>query len=346
MSLQLPSYVDFPNPRKYSEIIDVRSENEYKDDHIPSAINLPVLNNQEREKVGTIYKQISTFEARKLGASLIFHNISHQLKTHFLTQDNNYVPFIYCWRGGQRSNSLGVILSQIGWQVQVLKGGYKSYRHYVNQQLETLPSQFNYKIICGLTGTGKTQILYELKRRNQQILDLEKIANHRGSLLGQEWVGNLESQPSQKYFESLLLQAFQSFDPHQPVWVESESYKIGEVYLPPSLWKKIKESPGIEIQCSLDQRVNFLIQTYSHFIENQDLLKEKIQYLKSRYGLEKIAQWFRWIDEGKWQKFVQDLLVTHYDPAYRRSLTKIYPRMTQTLDLSDQDYDKICDRLT
>ena len=322
MSLQLPIHVTFPCQNHYSEMIDVRSENEFADDHIPGAINLPVLKNKEREEVGTIYKQVSTFEARKLGSSLIFKNISQYLKTHFLNKKHSYSPFIYCWRGGQRSNSLAIILAQIGWQVKVLEGGYKTYRHYVRQQLEELPSQFNYHVIFGLTGTGKTHLLHQLAIRGHQVLDLEKIANHCGSLLGKKWTNNLENQPSQKYFDSLLLQEFQKFDKKQPIWLESESYKIGDVYLPGSLWKKIQQSPCIKIQLSLEKRVNLLLQDYPHLIENPDLLKEQIQYLKSRYGWEKVTQWFNWIDRGKWRHFIEDLLVTHYDPAYERSLKK------------------------
>lgn len=246
MALKSPIFVQFPCEETHSEIIDVRSENEFAEDHIPGAINLPVLHNEERKTIGTIYKQISAFEAKKLGASLVCKNISEQIYQYFIHKKPYYSPLVYCWRGGQRSQSLAVILSEIGWQVKVIKGGYKTYRNYVCQQLQSLPLQFNYRVISGLTGTGKTVFLHCLKKEGYQVLDLEKIANHRGSLLGQEWENNLQIQPSQKYFDSLLLQEFNQFDPSQPIWIESESYKIGNVYLPGSLWKKMKQSACFE----------------------------------------------------------------------------------------------------
>ncbi|YAI81734.1 MAG: tRNA 2-selenouridine(34) synthase MnmH [cyanobacterium endosymbiont of Rhopalodia sterrenbergii] len=176
-----PHFVSHINEKNNcSEIIDVRSENEFMEDHVPGAINLPVLNNQEREKIGTSYKHISPFQARKVGASLVAKNIGYHLDKYFIKKDKNYVPLIYCWRGSQRSNSLAIILSQIGWQVKVLEGGYKTYRQHVRQELEVLPLKFNYNILCGLTGTGKTKLLRQLYKQGYKVLDLENIANHRG----------------------------------------------------------------------------------------------------------------------------------------------------------------------
>lgn len=324
-----------------SEIIDVRSENEFMEDHIPGAINLPVLNNQEREKVGTIYKHISPFEARKIGASLIAKNISYFLETYFSEKDKNYVPLIYCWRGGQRSNSLAIILSQIGWHIKVLEGGYKTYRQYVRQKLEILPLEFNYNILSGLTGTGKTNLLHQLSKQGYQVLDLEKIANHRGSLLGKEWEKKIDYQPSQKYFDSLLLQQFQSFELTKSIWVESESYKIGEVYIPSKLWHKMKESPCFELQLPLRERVNFLLREYTYLITYPNILKNRLTHLKSRYGKDKIDDWFRWIDQKQWFNLVQDLLITHYDPAYRQSLKKTYNRFEKIISFSEYNSVKI-----
>ena len=192
---------------------------------------------------------------------------------------------------------MALVLSQVGWQVTVLEGGYKTYRAYVRQQLEQLPTQFTYKILCGLTGTGKTHILQQLSQRTgQQVLDLEALANHRGSLLGEEWTNKPISQPTQKQFESLLLQQLQSFNPSLPVWVESESNKIGQVHLPPSLWQKMKQASCTEIQLPLNARVQFLLATYPHLVDNPEILKAKLQLLKPRYGKEKINQWEQLID--------------------------------------------------
>jgi tRNA 2-selenouridine synthase len=333
--IRLPTHTTYPFSDTYSEIIDVRSENEFAEDRIPGAINLPVLNNEERAKVGTIYKQVSPFEARKIGAALVAKNISSYLTHHFANKDKKYSPLIYCWRGGQRSNSLAIILTQIGWRVAVLEGGYKTYRAYIRQQLETLPLQFNYKILCGLTGSGKTYILHQLAGRGEQILDLEKLANHRGSLLGQEGKERPTPQPSQKQFESLLVRELQQLNPSNTVWLESESNKIGEVYLPLSLWKKMKQASCIEIQRPIEDRIKWLLQEYPHFTNHSESLKHKLLMFKSRYGREKIAQWHRLIDEEKENILVKDLLKSHYDPTYQRSLNKIYQKIEQVLSIPD-----------
>lgn len=319
----------------YSEIIDVRSEAEYTEDCIPKAINLPVLNNEERDRVGTIYKQISTFAARKIGASLVAQNIAYHLSSHFADKEEDYCPLIYCWRGGQRSHSLALVLSQIGWRVTVLEGGYQTYRASVREQLATLPQQFNYTVLCGLTGTGKTQILQRMSQQGMQVLDLEKLARHRGSLLGQEWDDRLASQPSQKYFESLLVRELQQCDRAKTIWIESESHKIGKNYLPQELWHKMKQSPCLEVRLPLEKRVTGLLEQYPHFTEHPDILKEKLQRLKSCYGKEKLQQWFDWCDRKQWRRLVEDLLLYHYDPAYQRSLSRLFQPAKQAIDLED-----------
>ncbi|MDJ0508059.1 MAG: tRNA 2-selenouridine(34) synthase MnmH [Crocosphaera sp.] len=346
MTFKSPIFVKFSFQETSTEIIDVRSENEFAEDHIPGAINLPVLHDEERNTVGTIYKQVSAFEAKKLGASLVCKNIYQQIYQHFINKDSSYSPLIYCWRGGQRSQSLAVILTQIGWRVKVIEGGYKKYRSYVCKQLKELPLRFNYRVISGLTGTGKTAFLHCLKKEGYQVLDLEKIANHRGSLLGQEWENKLQIQPSQKYFDSLLLQEFNQFDINKPIWIESESYKIGDVYLPESLWKKMKQSSYFEMLLPLEIRVEGLLKEYSYLTENTEILKDKLQYLKSRYGYQKISQWYDWIDKKAWQELVKDLLITHYDPAYKRSLKKMSKNITKKIELFDLSCKTLTDIVT
>lgn len=344
-------YTQPPWTETYSEIIDVRSPAEFAEDHMPGAINLPVLDNAERAKVGTIYKQVNSFEARKIGASLVAQNIARHLDTHFASKGKDYHPLVYCWRGGQRSNSMGSVLSQIGWRVTVLDGGYKTYRAYVRTQVEHLPTQFTYRVLSGLTGSGKTYILRQLAHRGVQVLDLEELANHRGSLLGQEWdsgregeysveasslnLGKLAAQPSQKQFESRLVQALQNFDPTRLVWVEAESNKIGKVYLPLSLWQLMKQASCVDIQVPLAARVEWLLQEYPHFITHPDLLKQKLGYLKSRYGGKKINEWHHLIDAGQWHTLVRDLLSDHYDPAYQQSLGQSYNQVEHQLQLAD-----------
>lgn len=328
----------------YSEIIDVRSESEFAEDHIPGAINLPVLNDPQREKVGTIYKQVDPFTARKIGAALVAQNIATHLTAHFANKDKNYSPLVYCWRGGQRSHSMATVLSQIGWKVTLLEGGYKTYRAYVREQLAELPRQFSYQVLCGPTGSGKTYLLRSLASRGFQVLDLEALAQHRGSLLGEAWTTALDhpdrpstplSQPSQKYFESLLLQQLQHFDPSKPVWVESESNKIGQLYLPPTLWQQMKSASCIAIELPLASRIQWLLHEYPHLMARPERLKRKLQWLTPRYGHKKLNQWYSLIDRHQWEILVTDLLADHYDPTYERSLQHYYPNIAQIIQLPD-----------
>jgi tRNA 2-selenouridine synthase len=327
-----PAYTDQPWNTTFSEIIDVRSPSEFAEDHLPGAINLPVLDDQERAKVGILYKQVSPFTARKVGAALVAANVSRHLSGHFADQEKDYQPLVYCWRGGQRSNSMAMILCQIGWRVTVIQGGYKTYRAYVREQLEQVPQQFDYQVLCGLTGTGKTHLLQKLIQAGAQVLDLEGLARHRGSLLGEEWQ---IPQPSQKWFESLLLQQFQQFDPQQPVWVEAESNKVGQIYLPRSLWQCMTEASGVEVRLPLAQRVQHLLQNYPHLIAHPQVGIEKLERLKPRYGSAKLAEWVHLIQTAQWEKLVEDLLLHHYDPTYRHALGHGYDQGKRVLNLED-----------
>ena len=328
-------YTREPHKETYSEIIDVRSSSEFAEDRIPGAINLPVLNDAERAEVGTIYKQFSPFKARKIGAAIVSKNISKHLNEHFADKEKNYQPLIYCWRGGQRSASLATVLSQIGWRVTLVEGGYKTYRSYVRQELDSLPRTLNYKILCGLTGSRKTHILEKMRQRGFQVLNLEALANHRGSLLGQEWEGKLSPQPSQKYFDSKLLQALQSFNADETVWVESESSKIGQVHLPQSLWKEMKQSSCVEIKLPLDKRVQFLLAEYPHLVDNPEILKAKLEKLKSSCGWKRISNWYQMINNQDWKSFVRDILESHYDPTYRKSMEHNFSQVEQVISLDD-----------
>ncbi|MEN9224099.1 MAG: tRNA 2-selenouridine(34) synthase MnmH [Thermostichus sp. HHBFW_bins_43] len=316
----------------YSEIIDVRSPAEFVEDHWPGAVNLPVLEDAERAEVGILYKQVDPFTARKRGASLVAQNISRHLQTHFADKDRDYRPLIYCWRGGQRSGSLALVLSQVGWLVTVVEGGYKTYRAWVRRQLQSLPQQFTYRVLCGATGSGKTQLLHQLRQQGAQVLDLEGLAQHRGSLLGAEWQ---RPQPSQKGFESQLLQAFLGWDPAQPVWVEAESAKVGQLHLPPALWQALTASDCVEVHLPLAERVAGLIARYPHWIEHPQELKRKLLPLKPRYGQARLQRWFELIDSKNWPLFVQELLEQHYDPTYRHGLQRDFSRIRTRIQLPD-----------
>ncbi len=304
--------------QNYDEIIDVRSPSEFIKDHIPGAINLPVLNDEERKRVGTLYKQINPFEAKKLGAALISSNISTALSNHLKNKEKAYKPLIYCWRGGQRSGSLAIVLSQIGWQVTILKGGYKYYRSQVRQWLENILPELDYCILAGLTGTTKTKILNLLKAKGEQVIDLENLANHRGSLLGQlpDW-----PQPEQKSFESSMVKEIKNFSRQQVTWIESESSKVGNIHIPKSLWICMKTARVFDISANLDARVDYIIQDYPWFTNNKKLIQDKISLLKSTHGEKQLKEWYSFIENNQWKELVKSLLVIHYDPSYSRSLS-------------------------
>ena len=310
-SITLPSDLGI-----HSEIIDVRSPSEFAIDHIPGAINIPVLNDEERIVVGTLYNE-SPFEARKLGAGLISANASKALAGHFADKELDYNPLLYCWRGGMRSRSLTHILSSIGFKAHLLKGGYRSFRKFVVDDLNRILTEtpLELTVLSGLTGVGKTRMLHALHERGEQILDLEGLANHKGSLLGSPQVGQ---QPSQKQFETRLWSALQSHDPNKKVWTEAESNRIGNVHCPPVLWKKLSQAKLIELKLSISQRCILLREDYPHFCENPAALTKLLEVLKRLRGDKQVSQWQEQIAKADWEAFLQSILVDHYDLSYRK----------------------------
>jgi tRNA 2-selenouridine synthase len=316
-------------PCPFDEIIDVRSPGEFADDHIPGAINLPVLDDAERVVVGTVYHRESPFAARKIGASLISANISRFLAGPLADKGKEYRPLIYCWRGGQRSASLATVLAHVGWRVTVLRGGYKTYRNHVRTQLDLIPGLFRYRIVAGPTGSGKTRLLHGLAGNGGQVLDLEGLACHRGSLLGDDG-----GQPSQKWFDSLLLNAFDRFDPGQPVWVEAESNRIGNLFLPKALWQAMRTAPQVVLDVPEEVRVRQLLGDYPHLCADPDRFKSLLTRLTGRHGKATLENWFQLIDAGDWPGIVAALLKQHYDPAYRHSTGQRSPEWTTPIRVS------------
>jgi tRNA 2-selenouridine synthase len=308
---------------RFDLIIDVRSPAEFALDHIPGAVNYPVLNNEERAQIGTLYKQVSPFAAKKLGAALVSRNIAHHLENHLLELPREWRPLIYCWRGGERSGAFTHILNRIGWKAIQLEGGYQGFRRTVIDGLEAAAQQFTFQVICGMTGSGKTRVLQETQKYGAQILDLEALAIHRGSVLGNE--PNIE-QPSQKGFETALWNALRSLDPTKPVLVESESKKVGGVHIPDALMEKIRSGACIELRSSTQTRVSWLIHEYHHFLSDTDNFKRKLALLTAHYGKVQIAQWSQAIDAGNFPELVEELLVKHYDPSYQSSIVRNFPR--------------------
>jgi tRNA 2-selenouridine synthase len=314
----------------FDSIIDCRSPAEYAEDHIPGAISAPVLDDAERASVGTLYKQVSQFDARKLGAALVAKNVARHVETLFADRGPQWRPLVYCWRGGKRSGAMAQVLREIGWRAEALEGGYKAYRRWVVAQLEALPAGFDFTVIHGATGSGKSRLLAALAEARAQVLDLEALAAHRGSVLG-ALPGR--PQPSQKMFESLLLQALQRLDPARPVFVEGESKKIGELQLPEALVAQMRASRCVLLETAFEARVTLLLDEYRHFVADPAALAAQLDCLVALHGREKIEDLKALAARGAWREGVARLLAEHYDPAYRRSSTRNFARLPEARKL-------------
>jgi len=301
---------------QFDEIIDVRSPAEFAEDHIPGAINCPVLDNDQRIEVGTLYKQVSAFEAKKIGAAMVSENIGRHLRANFLDRPKNWKPLIYCWRGGNRSGSMTTVFRAIGWQVGQLEGGYKTYRSHVVSTLETLPQQFNFVVVCGATGSAKTRVLQAIGELGEQILDLESLASHKGSVLG---IMPGQPQPSQKWFETTLLQALNGFDPTHPVYVEAESRKVGNLHVPEALITRIRSGECLGVEATMPARVAFLLKDYDYFLNTPSLFLNRIDALQGLQSRETLDIWRDLALAGNWAQLVLELLEKHYDPLFQRS---------------------------
>ena len=278
----------------FDDVIDVRSPAEFAEDHVPGAINLPVLDNEERARVGTIYKQQSPFKARKIGAALVFRNASDHVEHRLSHHEGEWRPLVYCWRGGQRSGSFAWLLREIGWRAELVQGGYQRYRRLVNQALYKKPLPHRLILLGGHTGTAKTALLGLLRQRGVQVLDLEGLARHRGSLLG----AMPEGQPGQKAFETDLVQALHQFDPTRPVLVEAESSKIGELNLPPALWEAMKTAPWFTIAAPLTERAAYLAEAYRDILEDGERLRARLQPLRYHRSHALVDHWEALIAAG------------------------------------------------
>jgi tRNA 2-selenouridine synthase len=330
----LPFDEILPQLDRFDAIIDVRSESEFAEDHIPGAINCPVLNDEERARVGTLYKQVNSFEAKKVGAAITARNIGNHIDALFLDKPRDWKPLIYCWRGGNRSGSMTHVLARIGWPAVQLDGGYKEYRRHVNAALTQLPSGLSFRVICGTTGSGKSRLLQMLAAEGAQVLDLEQLAAHRGSVLG-----NLpsEPQPTQKTFESALWHALRGFDPKQEVFVESESKKVGNLRVPDGLMERMRASPCVSLSLSQPDRVRLLMEDYRHFVNDPAILNRQLDCLVQLHGHAKINEWQNMALSGQMEPLVEQLLVQHYDPAYLRSIDRNFAQFgaAPVLELSD-----------
>lgn len=328
----------------FDAIIDARSPAEFDEDHLPGAINLAVLDDAERAEVGTIYVQQSRFLARRLGASLVAANIARHLTAPPLSLAGpRFRPLVYCWRGGQRSGAFAAVLGQIGWQVATLEGGWRAWRRAVVATLYDRPCPAPVVVLDGNTGTAKTALLARVAKRGVQVIDLEGLARHRGSLFGARPGG----QPAQKAFESALAVQVAALDPTRPVLVEAESNKVGDRLIPPILWQAMCAAPRIAISAPLPARAAYLAQAYADIAADTAGLEATIAALQPFHPRDRIARWQQMAAQGAHAALAAELMAQHYDPRYARQRARHATEATvlETETLDPDALDRIADRI-
>lgn len=324
----------------FDAILDARSPSEYAIDHLPGAISTPVLDDSQRARIGTLYKQ-SAFEAKRVGAALVARNIADIVDRLPAGLSREWRPLVYCWRGGNRSGALGLVLARIGFRVTLVDGGYREFRRLVVDELARASGRFRFRVLAGRTGSGKTLLLQHLAAAGAQVLDLERLAAHRGSVLG-----GLPSapQPAQKRFETLIWDSLRRFDPGRPVYVESESKKIGQNHVPDALLVAIRSAECLQLHTPDAIRVALLADDYRHFIESPHQLAAQLDCLIGLHGRDRVGAWQALASAGRWPDFIEAVLHEHYDPAYDRSMRRNFERLANAtrFDLAGgtpQDFD-------
>lgn len=322
-----PHQLEVQEFSSYSLVIDARSPHEYEEDHIPGAVNLPVVDDAEYAEVGTKHKT-DKHAAYLIGVEYSLKNIASHIKPLI----SKYTPqdrfLVYCFRGGKRSRLWADNLRTIGFEVDVLAGGWKNYRRWVRAGLESLPRALTYRVLCGPTGCGKTRVLHELESQGHQVLELEGLASHRGSLLG-ALPG--QPQPTQKLFDTMLLDTLRRFDPRRPVWLEAESKKIGNLQLPDALFEAMHVSPVVNIVAPMAERVTLWREDYSHFAADPVAMVRKLEPLKPLVGKDVLAEWMDFAVAGRVDELFESVMTKHYDPCYSRSTRRNYgPKVEET----------------
>lgn len=320
---------------EFDTIIDARSEDEFQEDHLPGAVNWPTLNNAERRDIGTLYKQVNAFEAKKRGAAIAARNIAGHIEREVIDKPKDWKPLAYCWRGGKRSGSLSLILSEIGFRVTLVEGGYKAFRAAVVQDIPGLVHGLDWRVICGTTGSGKTRLLQALAAQGAQVIDLEALANHRSSVLGA--IPGLP-QPTQKRFDTLVWDALRKLDRTRPVFVESESKKVGNVSVPTSLIETMRESTCLNLVLPDAERVALLMEDYDFFVRDVESFCDRLQVLTDFRGKAVVEAWQASVRAGNIEPVVQELLTQHYDPVYLQSMRRNFTQFEKSKTIAPEDH--------
>ncbi len=331
MAIQLIPIDKFIVLSREFPVLDVRSPKEFQQAHYPNAYSVPLFTDEERKEVGTTYKQKSREQAIKLGLDFFgpkMHSIVNEVEI-ILQHSKTSGVIVHCWRGGMRSAAIAWLLDLYGFQVFQLEGGYKAFRQWVLQQME-IP--YSLRILNGNTGCGKTEILHELKKMNQPTLDLEGIAGHRGSAFG--GIG-LPPQPSSEQFENnLAIELFQLVQTYgnRPIWVESESYRIGNIQIHHRFYQQMKNAPCIRVDLPFERRLQTIISDYGHLPLDQ--LKDSVQRIQKRLGGLETKTVLQWMDEGNMENAFR-ILMHYYDGYYSRSIMFQSPQLSIALPSDD-----------
>lgn len=316
---------------EFNAVLDARSPSEFAEDHLPGAVSAAVLDDAERARVGTVHAEDGAFAAKRLGAPLVARRIADLIAGPFAQCAAHWRPLVYCWRGGNRSGALATVLARVGWRTAVLDGGYRAFRRRVVDDLASAPAQLRMVVVGGRTGTAKSRILERLAQRGEQVLDLERLAAHRGSLLG----GLPDrAQPTQKAFETAIWDALRGVDPARPVFIESESRKVGQLQVPEGLIVPMRASPLVIVQADAAVRSRFLLDEYAHFRDDVPGLHALLARLVPLHGSTRVAEWAALLDSGRWLDLVERLLTEHYDPSYDRSMRRNFGRLDEAQQIT------------
>ncbi len=341
--MRAPQPVRVADRHRFDTLIDARTPAEFAIDHIPGALNCPVLDDDERRVVGTLYKQQGAFEARRVGGAMVAANLARHLREQFADRPAGWKPLVYCWRGGLRSGSMVAWLRLVGWDAQQLAGGYKSWRRHVIDRIETLCPALDLRIVVGATGSAKTRVLQAMAAQGHQVMDLEAFAAHKGSLLG-ALPG--VAQPSQTAFETRIAEVLDAIDPARPLFVEGESRRIGRLTLPQPLIERMRDSACIEIDATPEARLAYLLRDYAYLGDDPQALAQQLGRLKELHGKAVIGRWQQWAEGGELPALFAELTALHYDPAYARSQGTHFARWSERRavaadDLSDAGIDAL-----
>ena len=321
------SVIDFLKKGKIIPVIDVRSEGEFGHAHIPGAINIPLFNNEERAAIGTAYKQINQETAMLMGLDIIGPKMSGIIRKVAEIAPSREV-LVHCWRGGMRSQSFATLLATFGFKVGLLKGGYKNYRNHV---LEVSERKFNFKILSGKTGSGKTEILHEIAKAGHQMIDLEGIANHKGSsygMLGQA------PQPSNEMFENLLAEKLDALDSESVIWLEDESRNIGKCCIQAGIWAQMEAAEMVFIDVSTEIRTQRLVNEYAQF--SYEALKERTDAILKRLGGQNHKAAIEALQQGDFHAATK-IALYYYDKAYLNGLAKREPSKVKSVEIKEDN---------